>query len=308
MKIVALAGGTGAAKFLRGLCRVTDPAALTILGNTGDDLEMWGLSISPDLDTVMYTLAGVVDQGKGWGVLGDTFHCREAMQRLGADSYFGLGDRDLATHLVRTEQLRAGLSLTEVTEGLCRRFGLKSRLLPMSNEAVRTRVATPSGWLSFQEFFVREKCAPAIVDVAYDGAERARPAAGVLEAIAEARCVIVCPSNPISSVGPILAVPGIRQALSATAARVVAVSPIVGTAPVSGPAGKMMAARGFEVSVGGVAAVYADFLDRLVVDTRDAEVAQLLGARGLEVVATDTIMSGPDQETALARAVLEGAL
>jgi LPPG:FO 2-phospho-L-lactate transferase len=306
MNIVALAGGTGAAKFLRGLCRVVDPATVTILGNTGDDLEMWGLSISPDLDTVMYTLAGVVDQAKGWGVLADTFQCREAMRRLGADSYFGLGDRDLATHLLRTEQLRAGLSLSEVTEGLCRRFGVRSRLLPMSNEPVRTRVATPSGWLAFQEFFVRERCAPEILDVAYHGADHARPAPGVLDAIVEARCVIVCPSNPISSVGPILAVPGIRQALCSTAARVIAVSPVVGTAPVSGPAGKMMAARGFEVSVSGVAAVYADFLDRLVVDERDAGVAPSLGARGVEVVATDTIMTGPDQEKALARAALEG--
>ena len=308
MKIVALAGGTGAAKFLRGLCRIADPADVTIIGNTGDDLEMWGLSVSPDLDTVMYTLAGAVDQVKGWGVLADTFQCREAMRRLGADTYFGLGDRDLATHLLRTEQLRAGLSLADVTQGLCRRFGVRSRLLPMSNDAVRTRVRTPGGWLSFQEFFVRERCVPEIEDVAYEGAERARPAPGVLDAIAEARCVIVCPSNPISSVGPILAVPGIREVLSATSARVVAVSPIVGGAAVSGPAGKMMTARGFEVSVSGVAAVYAGFLDRLVVDERDANVAPVLGARGLEVLATDTIMSGPDQEKALARVVLEGAL
>jgi LPPG:FO 2-phospho-L-lactate transferase len=306
MKIVALAGGTGAAKFLRGLCRVIDPAAVTVVGNTGDDLEIWGLSISPDLDTVMYTLAGVVDEAKGWGVLGDTFQCREAMGRLGTETYFGLGDRDLATHLVRTEQLRAGLSLAEVTEGLCRRFGVKSRLLPMSNDKVRTRVKTPSGWLAFQEFFVRERCGPEIVDIAYDGADRARPAPGVLEAIGDARYIIICPSNPISSVGPILAVPGIREALSATAARVVAVSPVVGSAPVSGPAGKMMAAKGFEVSALGIAAVYADFLDRLVVDHRDANLVVPLEARGVEALVTDSIMNGPDKENALARAVLEG--
>src|SRR5690349_4559604 len=203
MKIVALAGGTGAAKFLRGLCRIAEPASVTVIGNTGDDLEMWGLSVSPDLDTVMYTLAGVVDQGKGWGILADTFQCREAMRRIGTDTFFGLGDRDLATHLVRTEQLRAGLSLTDVTEGLCRRFGVTCRVLPMSNEPVRTRVRTPDGWLAFQEFFVRDRCAPEIVDIAYYGAARARPAPGVLEAIADARCVVICPSNPISSVGPI---------------------------------------------------------------------------------------------------------
>jgi LPPG:FO 2-phospho-L-lactate transferase len=304
MKIVALAGGTGAAKFLRGLCKVTDPARVTVIGNTGDDLEMWGLSVSPDLDTVMYTLAGVVDGAKGWGISGDTFHCRDAIARLGKDAYFGLGDRDLATHLFRTEQRRDGLSLTEVTDRLCRRFGLQSRLLPMSNDPVRTRVATPEGWLAFQEFFVRERCAPEIVDIAYEGAERARPAPGVLEAIAEARLIIVCPSNPISSVGPILAVPGIRQALSTTAARVVAVSPVVGSAPVSGPAGKMMAAKGFEVSPLGVAAVYGDFLDRLVVDRRDAHLGNQLRARGVHVLVTESIMAGPEDEQALARSVL----
>ena len=306
MKIVALAGGTGAAKFLRGLCRITDPAGLTVIGNTGDDLELWGLSISPDLDTVMYTLAGVVDEAKGWGLSGDTFQCRDAIGRLGAATFFGLGDRDLATHLVRTEQLRSGLSLADVTEGLCRRLGVKSRILPMSNDRVRTQVETPAGWLSFQEFFVRERCAPDIVNVVYDGADRARPAPGVLELIGEARMILICPSNPVSSIGPVLAVPGIRQALSTTAARVVAVSPIVGRAPVSGPAGKMMAAKGFEVSALGVARIYEGLLDRLVVDQRDAALAPSVEALGLEVLVTDTIMDGAKKEMAVARAVLEG--
>jgi LPPG:FO 2-phospho-L-lactate transferase len=306
MKILALAGGTGAAKFLRGLCRITDPAGLTVIGNTGDDLELWGLSISPDLDTVMYTLAGVVDEAKGWGLSGDTFQCRDAIGRLGAATFFGLGDRDLATHLVRTEQLRSGLSLADVTEGLCRRLGVKSRILPMSNDRVRTQVETPSGWLSFQEFFVRERCAPDIVNVVYDGADRARPAPGVLELIGEARMILICPSNPVTSIGPVLAVPGIRQALSTTAARVVAVSPIVGRAPVSGPAGKMMAAKGFEVSALGVARIYEGLLDRLVVDQRDAALAPSVEALGVEVVVTDTIMDGAKKEMAVARAVLVG--
>jgi LPPG:FO 2-phospho-L-lactate transferase len=228
------------------------------------------------------------------------------MGRLGAATYFGLGDRDLATHLLRTEQLRAGISLAEVTEGLCRRLGVKSRILPASNEKVRTRVETPRGWLAFQEFFVRERCAPEVLDIVYDGSDAARPAPGVLEAIAEARCVVICPSNPMSSVGPILAVPGIRQALSKTEARVVAVSPVVGQAPVSGPAGKMMAAKGFEVSVHGVAAIYGEFLDGLVIDHRDANLVPLLRERGLEVLVTDSIMDGADGEKILARAVLEG--
>lgn len=306
MKIVALAGGTGAAKFLRGLCRVVRPDELTVIGNTGDDLEMWGLSISPDLDTVMYTLAAVVDRTKGWGRTGDTFQCRDAMGGLGEPTFFGLGDRDLATHLLRTERLRAGASLAEVTDDLRRRFGVESAILPMSNGRVRTRVETPEGSMSFQEFFVRERCAPAIIDITYEGAEHARPAPGVLAAIREANAIVIAPSNPVSSVGPILAVPGIRGALAETKARVAAVSPIVGSAPVSGPAGKMMAARGHAVSALGVAEMYDTFLDRIVIDRRDAAIAPELGARGLEAVVTDSIMDTPEKEAALARVVLEG--
>lgn len=307
MKIVALAGGTGAAKLLRGLCRVADPGDITVIGNTGDDLAMWGLAVSPDLDTLMYTLAGVVDESRGWGLAGDTFACRDAMGRWGQTTFFGLGDRDLATHLLRTERLRAGASLTAVTDELRRALGVKSRILPMSDEPVRTRVLTPDGWLAFQEFFVRERCAPAIVDVAYDGADCARPAPGVLEAIAAAQVVIVCPSNPVSSVGPILAVPGIREALRATSARVVGVSPIVGHAPVSGPAGKMMTAKGFEVSALGVAAVYGGFLDQLVVDTRDRALAPSLEAMNVKALVTNAIMDDAEKEKALARQVLEGS-
>jgi len=307
MKVVALAGGTGAAKFLRGLCRVTDPADVTVIGNTGDDLEMWGLAVSPDLDTVMYTLAGLVDESKGWGLAGDTFACRDAMGQWGQATFFGLGDKDIATHLVRTERIRAGASLTQVTDELRRALGVKSAILPMSDEAVRTHVRTPDGWLAFQEFFVRDRCAPAIVDISYDGADRARPAPGVLEAIAEAKVVILCPSNPISSVGPILAVPGIRQALAGTAARVVAVSPIVGQAPVSGPAGKMMAAKGFEVSALGVLAVYEGLLDQLVVDSQDAPLVARLETKGVQVLVTASIMTDAEKEKALARAVLEGS-
>jgi LPPG:FO 2-phospho-L-lactate transferase len=305
MKIVALAGGTGAAKFLRGLCQITEPGDVTVIGNTGDDLEMWGLAVSPDLDTVMYTLAGVVDEGKGWGLGDDSFRCRDAMARLGAPTFFGLGDRDLATHLVRTAELRAGASLTQVTARLAMRLGAKSRILPMSDDRVRTRVKTPHGWLDFQEFFVRERCAPEIVDIAYDGAEAARPAPGVLASIAEARVVVICPSNPVSSVGPILAVPGVRQALAQTEARVVAVSPIVGRAPVSGPAGKMMAAKGMEVSPLGVAIGYHEFLDELVLDRQDTEFTERLSAMGIQAIVTASIMSNREDEKALARTVLE---
>jgi LPPG:FO 2-phospho-L-lactate transferase len=308
MKVAALAGGTGAAKLLRGLVRVVDPADVTIVVNTGDDLEVWGLAISPDLDTVMYTLAGLVDESKGWGVAGDTFQCRAAMAALGRETFFALGDRDLATHVRRTAELRAGQSLSRVTDELRKSLGVASRLLPMSDDRIRTRVRTPDGWLDFQEFFVRDRCTPEVVDVTYEGADGARPAPGVMDALHDADVVVVCPSNPVSSVGPILAVPGVRSALVETRARVVAVSPIVGGAPVSGPAGKMMRAKGLDVSSLGVAAAYEGWLDLLAVDHRDAPLAGSLRARGVDAFVTDIVMSARDHEIALARAVLEAAL
>jgi LPPG:FO 2-phospho-L-lactate transferase len=305
MKVVTLAGGTGAAKFLRGLVQVIDPANLTVIGNTGDDLELWGLYISPDIDTVTYTLAGVVDESRGWGVRGDTFHARARMTELGEPTFFGLGDRDLALHLFRTERLRAGMPLSQVTDLLRLRMGVASRILPMSDERVATEVKTPLGWIAFQEFFVRDRCEPEVLDLAYRGSESARPAPGVAEAIHDADAVIICPSNPISSVGPMLAVPGLRTALADTRAHVSAISPVVGNAPVSGPAGKMMRAKGFEVSALGVADVYEGLVDQLVIDQRDEQRAPALLQRGLRTLVTDSIMGSRDQEIALARRVLE---
>src|SRR5439155_11343533 len=237
MKVSALAGGTGAAKLLRGLASCLAPEDLTVIGNTGDDTEVWRLHVSPDLDSVMYALAGVLDRERGWGRVNETFHCRDAMAAFGAETWFNLGDRDLATHLTRTAALRAGRSLSDVTHELTRRLGIAGLLLPMSDDPVRTRVRTPEAWLTFQEFFVRERARVKVLDVLYEGAEQARPAPRVLAAIADAELIIVCPSNPITSIGPILAVPGIREALARARARVVAVSPIVGDAAVSGPAG-----------------------------------------------------------------------
>ena len=247
MKITALAGGTGAAKFLRGLTTVISPESLTVIGNTGDDTVIWGLHISPDLDTVTYALAGLLDEARGWGVSEDSFSCLAAMAALGVDTWFNLGDRDLATHLFRSERLRAGESLTQVTDAIRRALGVKSRIAPVTDSPLRTRILTPGGWLGFQEFFVREKALVDVLDVVYDEADAVRPAPGVLESVAEAAAIIVCPSNPITSVGPILAVPGIAEALTATRATVVAISPTVGGAPVSGPAGKLMAAKGLQV-------------------------------------------------------------
>ncbi|HKQ69847.1 MAG TPA: 2-phospho-L-lactate transferase [Polyangiaceae bacterium] len=304
MKVVALAGGTGAARFLRGLCQVVPPGDVTVIGNTGDDVELWGLHISPDLDTVTYTLGGLIDTARGWGVAGDTFQCRDAMSSLGEPTFFALGDRDLAVHVFRTDKLRSGWSLSQITDVLRVRMGVACRILPMSDAPIRTRVLTPSGWLGFQEFFVRERCLPEIVDIAFEGAAKAEPAPGVLEAINAADAVIICPSNPISSVGPILAIEGIRRHLAAARARTVAVSPIVGDAPVSGPAGKMMRATGFEVSVIGVAAAYADVASALVIDHRDAQAGPALLERGLRPVMADSLMKSTDKATELARAAI----
>ncbi|PYM19772.1 MAG: 2-phospho-L-lactate transferase [Candidatus Rokuibacteriota bacterium] len=307
MKVSALAGGTGAAKLLRGLASCLAPEDLTVIGNTGDDTEVWRLHVSPDLDSVMYALAGVLDRERGWGRVNETFHCRDAMAAFGAETWFNLGDRDLATHLTRTAALRAGRSLSDVTLELTRRLGIAGLLLPMSDDPVRTRVRTPEAWLTFQEFFVRERARVKVLDVLYEGAEQARPAPRVLAAIADAELIIVCPSNPITSIGPILAVPGIREALARARARVVAVSPIVGDAAVSGPAGELMRARGLPVSPAGVASAYAPWLDALVIDAKDARYVDELATLGIAAVLADIVMTDAHTEVALARHVLAAA-
>jgi LPPG:FO 2-phospho-L-lactate transferase len=304
---VALAGGTGAAKLLRGLRAVLDSAALSVVVNTGDDAEVWGLHVSPDLDSVMYALGGVLDTARGWGRAEETFRCLAAMAGYGAATWFALGDRDLATHLVRTRALREGRTLSAVTTELARALGVVPRLLPMSDDPVRTTIRTPEGRLGFQEYFVRDKCQAEVVGVEYDGAAHARPAPGVLEAIREADLVVVCPSNPVTSVGPILAVPGIATALTGAHGAVVGVSPIVGGAAVSGPAGALLRARGLPVSPVGVARAYAPWLRTLLVAPADAACAPELAALGVTAVAADVMMPDREREIALARAVLEQA-
>lgn len=307
MRVVAIAGGTGAAKLLRGLAACVGPHDLTVVGNTGDDVEVWGLHVSPDLDTVTYALAGRLDVERGWGLRGETFRCLEAMATLGAETWFNLGDRDLATHLYRTGRLRSGAPLSAVTTEVARSLGVGPRILPMSDDPVRTRVRTPEGWLGFQEFFVREKALVEVQDVAYAGAETARPAPGVLEALAAADLIVVCPSNPVTSVGPVLAVPGIVDALGAARAAVVGVSPIVGGVAVSGPAAALMRARGLPVSPAGVARAYAPWLDALLIDARDEDGAAAVGAEGARPVAADILMTDAAREVAVARRVLEAA-
>ena len=305
MRIAALAGGTGAAKLLRGLAPLLPPDALTIIGNTGDDTELWGLHISPDLDTVCYTLAGLIDERKGWGLRGETFNALEQMPRFGEPGWFGLGDRDLATHLHRTRLLREGRGLTEVTVGIAAALGVGARVLPMSDQPVRTHIRGPEGWLSFQEYFVRDKAQTEVREVAYRGADAAAPAPGVVEALRGAHAVILCPSNPITSIGPILAVPGIRHALEETTATILAVSPIVGGEAISGPAGRLMAASGLPVSAVGVARAYAPWLDLLVVDERDADLVPEIAALGVRALPAPILMTTRETETALARRALE---
>jgi len=303
--ITVLTGGTGGAKFVDGLRQLLPARELTLIVNTGDDLEWWGLHVSPDLDSIMYVLAGMLSRDRGWGVDGDTFECLQAMRRMGAPAWFNVGDRDLATHLMRTQLLRSGRTLTQATAEIAAALGVQSRILPMSDARVETRVATPDRELSFQEYFVRERYRPQVRGVRFVGAEQSTPAPGVLEAISSADAVVLAPSNPITSIGPILAVPGIRKALCETQAPVAAISPIVGDAAVSGPAGALMAAQKLAVSASGVAQAYEDFLDLLIVDERDTEAAQALRQSGLQVHCARTIMTTADDKAALAATVLE---
>ncbi|HXG41384.1 MAG TPA: 2-phospho-L-lactate transferase [Dehalococcoidia bacterium] len=302
--IVVLAGGTGAARFLQGLVRAVPPQRVTIVSNVGDDCEMYGLHVSPDIDMVVYHLAGVADEERTFGVRGDTFAVVEALARFGYETWFRLGDRDLATCLHRTNLLRSGAGLSEATASIARAFGLACTVLPATEAPLRTRIRTDDGLLEFQDYFVRRRAEVPVLGVVYQGAEAALPAPGVLEAIEGAEAVIVAPSNPVLSIGPILAVPGIREALVSTHARVGAISPIVGGATLKGPADRIMRDLGMEVSPVGVARLYADFLDVMVLDERDAHMLPQVKALGLDAVATDTIMSSMDRKVALARAVL----
>lgn len=302
--IVVLTGGTGGAKLVEGLAAVVDPSELTLVCNTGDDCVFHGLHISPDIDTIAYTLAGLSDTEKGWGVKGDTFVVLEQLRRLGNDAWFNLGDKDLATHITRTRLLNEGRKLSEVTEQLRRRIGIPAQILPMSDERVETRVETPDGEISFQEFFVKEHWAPDVLGVRFVGAEQSHPAPGVLDAIERADAIIVCPSNPITSIGPILAVPGIRAALQDSMARMVGVSPIIGSTAISGPAHKLMAAAGWEVSPLGVARGYGDFLDALLIAEADAGLSVQIRELQINPVCVDIRMPTAGDKQRLARQVL----
>ena len=302
--ICVLSGGTGGAKFVDGLRQVMPAEDITIIVNTGDDLMWWGLYVSPDIDSITYVLSGMLSRERGWGVKGDTFLCLQAMGQLGEPTWFHTGDRDLAMHLLRSRLLAEGKTLSEATKIICDKLAVKARVLPMSNSRVETRVDTPIGELSFEEYFVQRWYQDPVNSVRFAGATEAEPAPGVIDAIVSADAVLIAPSNPITSISTILAVPGVRDALTRAEGKIAAVSPIVGNAPVAGPAGILMQAQGLQCSIAGVAKAYEDFLDVLVCDVRDARVAESVRMSGLRVECTQTIMRSAEDKANLARDVL----
>jgi LPPG:FO 2-phospho-L-lactate transferase len=302
MKVVALAGGVGGAKLAHGLAMVLPPASLTVVVNTGDDFEHLGLHISPDVDTVMYTLAGLANPDTGWGLAGETWNFLAALERLRGDTWFRLGDRDLATHVERRRRLDAGQSLTEVTQALCAALGVTVVVLPMTDDRLRTVVQTDEGELGFQEYFVHRQCRPRVSGFIFDGLRQARPSPQVVQALSAADWVIFCPSNPFVSLGPILALEGMKDLIRARPT--LAVSPIVGGQALKGPAGKMLGELGLEVSAAAVARYYSGLLHGFVLDSVDASLALELRGQGLRVLVTDTIMRGDADRARLAREVL----
>jgi len=310
--ITVLAGGVGAARFLQGLLAVHRPSDITIISNVGDDAEFFGLHISPDIDIVLYHLAGLSDEEQGFGIRGDTYNVLEAIAHYGYDIWFRLGDRDLATCITRTDLLRRGRSLSEATAEIASALLVPARIIPATDDPLRTKIRTDEGVLDFQDFFVRRRTEGHTREVIFDGAGSARPAPGIVEAIMEAEAVIVTPSNPLVSIGPILSIAGIRDALRTTPARVAAVSPIVGGKALKGPADRMLRDQGIEPSAAAIAKLYEDFLDVLVIDNVDADLkAQIesdageAGGGGVEVTVTDTIMESMEKKVALARTVLK---
>ncbi len=302
--ITVLTGGTGGAKFVDGLRQIIAPEELTIIVNTGDDLLWWGLYVSPDIDSITYVLSGMLSKERGWGVKGDTFFCLQHMGQLGQPIWFHAGDRDLAVHILRSKLLAEGKTLSEVTAEIADKLGVKAHILPMSNSRVETRVGTPMGELSFEEYFVQRWFQDPVESIRFAGAADAEPAPGVIDAIVNADVVLLAPSNPITSIGPILAVPGVREALHKTRGRIAAVSPIVAGEAVAGPAGILMASQGLPVSVAGIAQAYHDFLDMLIVDVRDTESADELRKSGLRVQVAKTVMRTAEDKAELASAVL----
>jgi LPPG:FO 2-phospho-L-lactate transferase len=303
--VVALAGGVGAAKLLRGLVQIISPQNLVIVGNTGDDVELYGLHVSPDLDIVMYTLAGIVDEEKGWGVSGDTFNCLNMLGKVGLETWFKLGDRDLATHIARTKMLKDGVTLAQSTAQLCKMLGVNVKLIPMTNDSVGTKVVSGQLRLDFQEYFVKRGTKDEVTNVLFEGAEKAQPAPGVLEAIKGADRVVVCPSNPVLSISPMLSISAIRKELTKTGGYVVGVSPIVGGKAIKGPTDRILASMGLEASAYGVAKFYEDFLDHFIIDEVDERDKVRIEGLGVKVTVADTVMRNCEDSVRLAKIVME---
>lgn len=308
MKITALAGGVGASKLLLGLYKEMNPRQLTIIVNTGDDIVLHGLRISPDLDIVTYTLAGVVDAKKGWGLRKETFHALEHLADYGCPNWFNLGDRDLATHIHRTAMLGEGKTLSQAAESIRMALGVKSRILPMSDNPAPTIIESNEGALHFQEYLVKRRAEPIVEGIRFQGVESARPAPGVLETIREADRILICPSNPLISIGPILAIPHIRDELRANRQKVFAVCPIVGGKSLKGPSDKMLAQLGHEATALGVAKLYADFTGVFIIDPVDKFQSAAISALGMKVAILPTVMKTLAQERKLASALLSLSL
>jgi len=305
MDIVALAGGVGASKILLGLYRVMDPRELTVIVNTGDDIVLHGLAISPDLDIVTYTLADLVNPDTGWGFRDETFRALEQLAVYGRPQWFHLGDRDLATHIHRTAMLRAGAHLSEVANSIREALGVRAQILPMSDQPVPTMIETNEGRLHFQQYLVQRRAEPTVQAISFDGIERARPAPGVLEALERARSIVICPSNPLISIGPILAVPGVREAIKKRRTHVVAICPIVGGKSLKGPSDRMLAQLGHDVSALGVARMYQDFCGTILIDPVDSARRPAIEALGLEVVVYPTVMRNVEDKELLARRIVQ---
>ena len=303
--IAVLCGGVGGSRFLQGVTSIVPPEEIVAIVNTGDDEEFFGLHVSPDPDTVTYALAGIVDEARGWGIQGDTFHWLEAMRRFSDETWFQIGDRDLATHLFRTRRLREGASLSRVAAELAERLEVRTRILPMSDDRVRTVIETGEGPLAFQRYLVQRGARDRVRGVRFEGAGEARPAPGVLEALQHAEAILIAPSNPIASIGPILALPGLRDAVQARRDRVAAVSPILSSSSLQPPAAELLSGLGHEVSALGVARLYKDIARTFVLDRRDAALADGVRQLGMESVVTETEMQDLKAKEALARAALE---
>ncbi|MFQ6135088.1 MAG: 2-phospho-L-lactate transferase [Nitrososphaerales archaeon] len=300
--LAALAGGTGSAKLVRGLARHTSED-LTVIVNVGDNISMHGLYICPDIDTILYALSGLLDTTRGWGVKDDTFHFLEQASKYGVEDWFRLGDRDLALHIARTELMKTGLTLTEVTGRLAEKMKISQRVLPASDQPIETMIDTAGGEMHLQEFWVKLKGEPEVLGVRYQGPEHPQPALGVVEAIRNARKVVICPANPVTSIGPITHISGIKDALASVRERVLAVSPILGNRPVSGPAGKLLRSIGVEVSPRGVAGLYSGFIGRMVIDGGDEAMVNDIGRMGVEALTTDILMKNEKDEQRLAEFV-----